>query len=330
VYLPLLIFITVTLGVAATAQLLSGLLFRGASPLRRRMAEEFGQGRSAGPSGPLFTKLDQLSVDPMTGGMSDLGMAELAPPPTRNDWGLTFRLREMLEQANLRWTVGQLLALCAGLGLGLGALGTWLAGPVLGVPTALIGAATPLAGVHLRRRARQEQFLAQLPGAFELMARVLRSGHSVAQALQAVVESSEPPIAGDLADCQKQLNLGLRPEVSFQELARRSGLVEMRIFVMALLIQRQVGGNLSDVLERLAMLVRARLRLRDQVKALTAEGRLQGLTLLVLPFLIFGAMFVVNRSYALSLFEHVPLLVATGVAMLVGVLWIRQIVHFEA
>ncbi len=104
----------------------------------------------------------------------------------------------------------------------------------------------------------------------------------------------------------------------------------MRIFVMALLIQRQVGGNLSDVLERLAMLVRARLRLRDQVRTLTAEGRLQGLTLLVLPFLMFGALFLVNRTYALSLFEHVPLLVATGVAMLIGVLWIRKIVNFES
>lgn len=328
-YLPVLIFITVTLGVGATVQLLSGLLFRGASPVRRRLAEEFGQGRQA-PRGPLFTRLDQLSVDPLTGGMSDLGMAELQPPPTRGDWGLAYRLHEMLEQANLKWTVPQLLLVCGGLGLGLGALATWLAGPFVGGPVALAGTAAPFVGVHLRRTARQQLFLSQLPPAFELMARVLRSGHSVPQALQAVVDSAEQPIAGELADCQKQLNLGLRPEVSFQELARRSGLVEMRIFVMALLIQRQVGGNLSDVLERLAMLVRARLRLRDQVRTLTAEGRLQGLTLLVLPFVMFGAMLFVNRPYALSLFEHVPLLVATGVAMLVGVVWIRKIVNFES
>jgi tight adherence protein B len=98
---------------------------------------------------------------------------------------------------------------------------------------------------------------------------------------------------------------------------------------MALLIQRQVGGNLSEVLERLAMLIRSRLRLRNQVRSLTAEGRLQGLTLLVLPFLLFGTMMVVNRTYTQVLFEHVPLLIATGVSMLVGALWIRKIVNFE-
>jgi tight adherence protein B len=78
------------------------------------------------------------------------------------------------------------------------------------------------------------------------------------------------------------------------------------------------------------MLVRARQRLRDQVRTLTAEGRLQGLTLLVLPFVLFGAMLVVNRSYATALFDHVPLLAATGVAMLIGVLWIRKITTIQA
>src|SRR5262249_24558015 len=116
---------------------------------------------------------------------------------------------------------------------------------------------------------------------------------------------------------------------TFQELARRTGVVEMRIFVMALLIQRQVGGSLADVLERLAMLVRARQRLREKVQKLTAEGRLQGLTLLVLPFVLFGAMLVIKRSYAMTLLEHVPLLVGTGALMVVGVLWIRRIVRFE-
>src|SRR5206468_1461697 len=151
------------------------------------------------------------------------------------------------------------------------------------------GSAAPLLYLdHLGKR-RRDKFLGQLPGAFELMARVLRAGHSVPQALQAVGESFEPPIAGEFAKCLKQQNLGLRPEVSFQEMAQRLGILEMRIFVMAMLIQRQTGGNLSDVLERLGMLIRSRQRLRNQVRTLTAEGRLQGLTLLCLPFVIFGA-----------------------------------------
>jgi tight adherence protein B len=329
VILPALIFVVVTVGVAAGYQLLSTLLLPAFSPARRRIAEEFRTGGTTGPRAPLFKNLDLLSVDQATGGMSDLGMAELPPPPTRNDWGLSVRCQELLEQANLPWRPMHLLFLMGALALVLAACGTWLAGLMLGVPAALLGAGGPLLFVHLKRRARREKFLAQVPIALDLMARVIRSGHSVSQALQAVAESLEQPIAGEFSDCQKQQSLGLSPELTFQELARRTGVVEMRIFVMAVLIQRQVGGNLSDVLERLAMLVRARLRLRNQVKSLTAEGRLQGVTLLALPFVMFGAMMVVNRGYAEELFQHVPLLIATGVSMLVGMLWIRKIVNFD-
>ena len=217
-----------------------------------------------------------------------------------------------------------------GLAVALGALGFCLRGPWAGLPAAAAGGAVLPLLVHLRRRARQQKFLAQLPAAFELMARVIRAGHSVPQALQAVVESSEQPLAGEFAQCQKQQNLGLRPEHAFQDLARRIGIVELRIFIMAMLIQRQTGGNFSDVLERLAMLIRARLRLQEKVRTLTAEGRLQGTMLLVLPFVLFAALLVVNRSYAVTLFEHVPLLVLTGVSMLVGVVWIRKIINIEA
>jgi tight adherence protein B len=327
VAVSLLIFLTVSLGIFASYQLLSDLLFPATSSVRRRMAEEFCKGQRA-IARPLFKSIDQLSVDPDSGGMSDLGMAELVPP-TRNDWSLRFRLGEKLEQANLRWAVWQLLAVCGCLAVSLGAVGFWVRGPWVAAPAALAGAVAPLAYVHYRRRSRQEKFLRQLPAAFELMARVLRAGQSVPQALQAVVDSTEQPLAGDFADCQKQQNLGLRPEHTFQDLARRTGIVEMRIFVMAMLIQRQTGGNFADVLERLGMLIRARLRLREQVRTLTAEGRLQGLTLLVLPFVMFGAMMIVNRGYAETLFQHVPLLVATGVAMLIGVVWIRQITNIE-
>jgi tight adherence protein B len=328
VLLPLLIFLTVTLGVIVGYHLLTRLLSPPKSPERRRLAEEF---RKTGPEAPRttpFKHLDQLSVDTLTGGMSDLGLAELAPPPTRSDWGLSARLQEVLEQAGLDWSVWQVLLLGTCLGACLGALGWWLWGPAAAA-LALLGPAAPLAWVHWRRKRRQERFLRRLPGAFDLMARALRGGHSVPQALQAVVESCEEPLAATFAHCLKLPNLEEQPEAGFQELARRTGVVEMRIFVMATLIRSQVGGSLPDVLERVAMLIRARLRLREQVWALTAEGRLRGLALLILPFVVFAGLVVVNRGYAQTLLEHVPLLAGIGVSMLVGVLWIRKIVNFE-
>jgi tight adherence protein B len=327
VALTLFMFVSVTIGVGTTCQLLAGLLFRDATVVRRRLAEEFPDGGAEDSvRTSLFRNLDRLSVDPVSGGMSDLGMAEM-PRQAATGWHPWLQIK--LEQADLKWPVYGLLAVIAGLGAGLGAVGVWLHGPLLGVVAGGLGGIAPLGYVHLKAKGRREAFLAQLPGAFELMAGVLRAGQSVQQALQAVVEASEQPLAGEFAQCQKQQNLGLRPEISFQDMARRTGVIEMRIFVMAMLIQRQVGGNLAEALERLAMLIRARLRLRNQVRTLTAEGRLQGMALLVLPFALFAAMMVVNRSYAEVLFDHVPLLIATGVSMGIGALWIRKIVNFE-
>src|SRR5262249_13834111 len=217
-------------------------------------------------------------------------------PPLAEAHGLRGRLRLLLEQANLSITLRQLLAIAAGLGLGVAA--TLLRGPLLGLLGAAFGAAAPLGYVEAKRRARRERLLNQLPGAFDLMARVIRAGQSVPQALQAVADAFADPLAGEFANCQKQQNLGLRPEVTFKEMAQRTGILEVRIFVMALLIQRQTGGNLAEVLERLAGLVRDRQRLRRRVKTLTAEGRRQGATPLGLPFVGFAAMVGSNRTHA--------------------------------
>jgi tight adherence protein B len=200
---------------------------------------------------------------------------------------------------------------------------------MVGCLALVAGFLAPFFYVEHKRKQRQEIFLRQLPNAFELMARVIRTGQSVPQALQAVVEAFEDPLSSEFGQCQTHLGLGLRPEVTFREMAHRCGLVEMRIFVMALLILQQTGGNLSDVLDRLAGMTRARLKLRNHVKTLTAEGRLQGGTLVVLPFVVFAAMMSVNRQYAETLLESTSLLVASGIGLLTGILWIRRIVNFD-
>jgi tight adherence protein B len=271
-------------------------------------------------SSPLFRSVPQLNLD-AADAEQNAGAAARA--------GITQRLEALLEQAQLRLTVLQLALVSVGLGLLAGAFGVWLGGVLLGLPLAVGAALAPLVYVHVRVTARRDKLLRQMAPAFELMARVLRAGSSAPQALMAVTEAFEDPISREFAHCQKQLDLGLRPEVIYQEMARRSGIVEMRIFVMAMMIQRQTGGNLSEVLDRLAGLIRMRLRLKQQVRTLTAEGRLQGWVLTALPFFVFGALLVVNRDYAMVLFDHVPLLIGTAVSMLLGTLWIRRIVNFD-
>jgi tight adherence protein B len=322
----LLVFLTVALGIAAGYHALSGLFFPEAAHVRRRIAEEFSKESQAAPS-QLFKNLDQLNLEP---GFDNAGLEQTAAvPATQAPRGIQERLQILLNGADVPLTPQQVLLIAACLGVVLGSAVCFLVGLWAAVPAALAGAAAPLLYLQYKRTARRSLYLKQLPGAFELMARVIRAGQSAPQAFQAVAEALEEPVAGEFAKCQKQQNLGLRPEISFQELADRSGILEMRIFTMAMLIQRQTGGNLSDVLERLAGLVRARLRLRERVRTLTAEGRLQGWTLVVLPFIAFAVMMVANRKYAEVLLDHVNLLIGMGALMSVGVLWIRKIVNID-
>ena len=323
--LLLLMFLTVTLGLTAGYQALSGFLSAPSRHIRRRMIDEFGKSEQSGQQ-QLFKGLDRLELPPQAAELDAVTPAAAPPQPRRS---LTEQLQELLDGADVPLTPQHVgwLALC--LGLALAGPGYWVGRWWLAVPAGFIGAAAPLLFILHKRRLRRATYLQQLPGAFELMARVVRAGQSVPQAFQAVAEAMDEPIAGEFAQCQKQQHLGLRPEVAFPAMARRSGILEMRIFAMAMLIQRQVGGNLSEVLDRLAGLVRARLRLRERVQTFTAEGRLQGWTLVVLPFLAFGVMMVANRQYAEVLLERVPLLVAMIASMGIGILWIRKIVDID-
>jgi tight adherence protein B len=322
--LSLVIFAAVTLGLLAVPFLLAGRFSSEVRRGRQRLKREFRTSREAAEARPaLFQNPDQLTLDNPTGGKRE---TLLVP---RSALGAPRWLQVALEQSDIPLTPRQLVTLAVWLALGLGVAGTLFRGPLLGVAAAAVGAAVPVLIVHWRRKARRERILRQLPGAFGLMARVLRAGHSVPQALQAVADTCTGPLAAEFTQCQKKQSLGIRPEVTFNEMANRTGILEVRLFVSALLIQQQAGGNLSEVLERLATLVRERLRLRKQVRTLTAEGRLQGLTLLLLPVLIFVALMVINRKYAQVLLDHPSLLAATGVMMGVGVLWIRKIVHFD-
>jgi tight adherence protein B len=322
--LALLIFLSVTLGLTAGLHLLSDLLFPEATRVRRRVAQEFGTDKDQASISPLFKNLDQLSADLAKNEPDD----KLTPAPTieHRVWS---SWKEALNQADIKLSVKHLFTIALGLGLAVGAGGTWAGGPILGAALAVGGMMVPFFLVTWKRRQRRDKFMNQLPGAFDLMSRIIKAGQSIPESLRAVADAFPDPIANEFVRCQNQLNLGLAPEVAFREMAQRSGILEMQIFVMALLIQRQAGGSLSEVLGRLAGMIRSRLRLRKQIRTLTAEGRLQGWTLAVLPFVVFGAMMVINRAYAVTLLDHRQLLAAMVAAIVVGMLWIRKIVNVE-
>jgi tight adherence protein B len=298
---------------------------------RARFAEELGKTvRAARKKLSLFNDTDLAAAaieDPLP---PDIDLEAFDLPTVTATPPLSVRWEDYLRQANLRITLRQLIGSTVGLALACAVLGAVVGGVWGGVMLAALGGVALPMGVLFLRNQRQDKLVAQLPEAFELMARAIRSGHAIGQAFQAVADTMKPPIAQEFARCQEQQNLGLLPEVAFRNMAERWDVLELRIFVMAMVIQMQAGGKLSEVLERLATLMRERMALRRRVQSLTAEGRMQAVVLVILPPFTFCMMWMVNPGYAEALFEQKTLLAVTIVAMTAGVLWIRRIVNFKA
>jgi tight adherence protein B len=312
-----LTFGAVVIGIAGVYSIVSDLYLRDRSRVSQRLDEEFRRRQRERAKKSLQLK-DLSKV------LADVGEIANESP------SLGQRLEAMIEQSGLETTPQKLQLIACFIALALGtALGTLRHSLVAGAVGVLIGAAGPFLYVELKRQARLEKLRSQLPDAFDLMGRVIRAGQTMSQALLAVSDEFPQPIAGEFAYCFEQQNLGLPPETAFRDLSRRSGMIELKIFVMALLVQQQTGGNLAEMLDKLAGVIRDRYKIRGHIKALTAEGRLQGAVLLALPPAMFMIMLVVNNEYAAVLLTHPSLIVTTLVAEAFGALWIRRIVNFD-
>ncbi len=312
--LTLLTFAAGVLAVVGAYSLWADLFRR--DRVAKRLDDEFrGRQRDQIRSSPLFKDLGRLARE---------ASADDETPTLRE------RFVAMVAQSGVDVTPRKLIVLMAACGLGAAVLLGLIRPNVFVVPAAaLAGASGPFLFVYLKWKARMEKMLAQLPDAFDLMARVIRAGQTMGQALQAVADEFDDPIAGEFAYCYEQQNLGLSPEVSFRDLARRTGLLEIKIFVLALLVQQQSGGNLAEILDKLSTVVRERFRIRAKIRALTAEGRMQALVLLVLPFVIMGIMMLMNAGYANTVVRYPGIVVLMLVIEGVGALWIRKIVNFD-
>jgi tight adherence protein B len=314
---PLLLsFLAVAVGVISVYSLLSDMWLRDRRRTSERVDDEFlKQQRERVRGTSLFKDL---------GRMAD----ELASEEPRLDW--RHRLKLLIEQAGMDRSLYELLiatigtAVFAGLALGLLLRSIW-AFP----PAALLGAAVPLWYVVARKKLRLKLMMRQLPDAFDSMARVLRAGHTLAQSLQMIVRDFDQPLAGEFAYCYEQQNLGLSPEASYEDLASRIDLFEVRIFALAMSVQQQTGGNVAELLDKLATGVRDRQQSFLRMQALTGESRMQAKVLIALPLVVFGILWVLKRSHAEKLLGEPKVLLAALAAQLLGALWIRAILRQE-
>lgn len=314
--LTLLTFVAVVAACAGIYSIVSDLYLRDRSKVSQRVDDEFRKRvRDRAQKSMLFKDLRALAAE--TAG-------EEERPSLRR------RFDAMVEQSGLELTPSKLIVIAAATSAGLGLLGGVIRQNILVAAVgAIIGAIVPVFYVNMKRNARLEKLLSQLPDAFDLMSRVIRAGQTMSQGLQAVSDEFAPPIAGEFAFCYEQQNLGLPPETALRELARRTGILELKIFVLAMLIQQQTGGNLAELLDKLSHMIRERYKMRGKIKALTAEGRMQAIVLLGLPPVLFLAMLLLNRDYAGVLLEMPSLLWITLISEALGALWIRKIVNFD-
>jgi tight adherence protein B len=315
--LPLLTFGAVAAAIAGGYSILSDLYLRDRSRVSQRIDDEFRKRqRDRARKGMLFKDLNQLAAE---------AAGDMEAPSGLRQW-----LTTMVEQSGLDLTERKLLTMSAAAGLVLGLLaGLWRESILVGAIMAPIGAVLPVLNVHLKRKARLEKLLSQLPDAFDLMGRVVRAGQTLSQAMQAVADEFAQPVAGELSYCYEQQNLGLPPEVAMRDLARRTGMLEVKIFVTAVMVQQQTGGSLAEMLDKLAGVIRQRYRIRGQVKTLTAEGRMQAIILLGLPIVMFFGFMLMMPEYESKLLEHPALIATTLACEAIGAAWIHKIVNFD-
>lgn len=243
------------------------------------------------------------------------------------------RLQTMLDQADLDWSASQTLLNLCGVAV-LTAIGMLvLKFSVL----AAIGCAgailiLPLVWLSFKRRARMAKLNNQLPDVFDMMSQALRAGHSLAGAIQLVYEQMPPPIATEFAQVYHEQNLGVKIEEALQSMSRRVDSLDVKFFVTAVMIQRQTGGDLAEVLDNIGGVIRERIELAGLVRGLTAEGRLSGWVLFALPAIVFLASMYLNPRYAEVLLDDprgkIMLLIAGGM-QLMGIAMIRWIVNIK-
>jgi len=239
----------------------------------------------------------------------------------------------LFEQADTSLTLTKMVVisgLLAGGGVVLGGvLRIHLA--LLPVLAAVLGT-LPMLWVLWRRKRRLKQFAAQLPDALEMIARGLRSGQSLGFGFNCVAEEMSDPISREFRQAFEEQNLGVPLEETLRDLAERVPNLDLKFFVTAVILQRQTGGDLAEILDKIGALIRDRFRIWGQVQALTGEGRLSGVVLLALPFVLFFAVYQLNPDYLMILFTDPmgkQMLAAAIIMQVVGALVIRKIVNIQ-
>ena len=249
------------------------------------------------------------------------------------DTKAALQLQLLLEQGKVTWTVGRFFFYSACMMLLGAVVGHWWipVGFVGWIPGLALGVA-PLAWVLYRRSVRFRRFNLLLPEAVDLIARSLRAGQSLPMAMVTVAEEMGDPLGPEFRRCADEMNYGMPFREAMLGIFRRFPLQDLQFLVSAILLQRETGGNLAELLDKTAAVLRSRIQLQQKVKVYTAQGRMTGAVLIALPFIAFVMLNLVRPGYTTPLFESETgqkMVYGTLISMALGAFFIRRIIRIK-
>jgi len=256
----------------------------------------------------------------------------LGPLFGSHKWGHSIELR--LQQASLSLSGAEFILIClilALLGFATGYLGSG-GNLIFASAGAFLSYSIPLLIVQIRTRRRMKAFNHQLGDALILISNSLRTGYSFIQSFDLVAREMQAPMSVEFSRTMKEMNLGMTTEDALDKMTKRIQSHDLDLVITAVLIQRQVGGNLAELLDNLAHTIRERVRIRGHIQTLTAQGRISGLIVSLLPIGIGLIIYSFNPEYIRLLFTHaigVKLVIAALISQIIGILLVRRIVNIE-
>ena len=243
------------------------------------------------------------------------------------------RTTALLREARSDWAPETFLFISVGIAFGLGAATLLVTGLLIaGAGAAALGALMPYLVLRHKRNSRIMRFEEEFPESIDLLTRAIRAGHPLSSGMQMVADEGPPTVAEEFRQTFEEQRFGLPFDDALLGMVDRTSLVDVRIFVIAVLIQREVGGNLAEILDNLANTIRGRFYIRRQLRVYTAQGRLSGYTLAALPIVVGILSFLMQPDHMGLLFSSTVGWFMVGVALLLqlmGGLWIRKIIDIE-
>ena len=248
-------------------------------------------------------------------------------------WAWSTKLQDYLMQSGMTLKPAKLLMISGILGLGayLGAA-YFLPHFYFTVPIGVVSALLPIAVVAFKRSRRLHKFEEHFPEALDLLGRAVRAGHAFTTGLEMISKECPEPLAGEFRTAFEEQNFGLPLRDALLNLTERVPIMDVRFFVTALLIQKETGGNLAEILDGLARVIRDRFRIYREVRVRTAQGRLTAGILIALPIFMMLVLSVLNPQYMGVLFTDPKgpvVLVTAGIMQIIGSAILWKIIHFE-